>query len=103
MVTVKTPILGNPDPSNFKVESFTWLQHKIQGDFLTILFVKYPDCSNYEGNKVILMKGRINPTILIALDPHFTPQSNIIARFKPDTQSTDLLMDMLKGIGYDTF
>lgn len=70
----------NPDPYNFKLMS--WIEH---GEYLVVR-VKYPDCTNYEGEKILLFE---NMTIdefakLRCVDPHFTGNSKLIGRFRPD-------------------
>lgn len=76
--------LPNPDPSNFRI-----LHHEQIGPYL-ILTILYPDCTNYEGRKVLLFKGvkleEINQQKLI--DPHFSQNTQYhspVARFEPTT------------------
>lgn len=50
------------------------------------LKVLYPDCTNYEGVKVLVFRGWFNPN-RIHLDPHFSPALDApIARFAPTTE-----------------
>jgi hypothetical protein len=83
-VTIDTRKLakGDPNPLKFKV---IWA--KQYGDYL-LAKIHYPDCHNFEGNKIILFKGLNREALLKEkyLDPHFSITSNIIARFKPDFQ-----------------
>lgn len=74
--------LPNPDPRNFKiVRSFSV-------DRNVILWVTYPDCTNYEGNKILFFHNCFvieieNQKIL---DPHFSENPDYIspfARFEP--------------------
>ena len=67
----------NPDPAKFKV-----VKAEQVGDY-HVLHVNYPNCTNFEGNKIILMPGVFNP-LRDTLDPHFSESDNSpIARFKP--------------------
>ena len=74
---------GNPNPLRFEI-----LRVATQGSAL-VAEVKYPDCTNYEGRKILLFKGNMTEEKLrrlSTLDPHFTddPQTpSPIARFEP--------------------
>ena len=77
-VGVLSKRLPNPDPSNYKI-----LKIVERGDYL-ILKLKYHDCVNYEGDKVILLKDTlINIVNCQAIDPHFQKGGTIVARFIP--------------------
>lgn len=69
-----------PNPYNFKVVS-----EKVAGDYL-LAEVNYPDATNFEGNKILLVQGRETLKNLSSLDPHFLKHSGvlILARFRPD-------------------
>lgn len=82
-------IPANPNPENYNVISF------MQFDKAFILKIHYENCTNYEGLKIILYKGKFNPLMLQApLDPHFCELQGKypkpFARFEP----TDIGMDM---------
>ena len=48
-----------------------------------VLKVRYTDCTNFEGLKVMVYRGEYKPTP--KLDPHFANNGTApIARFKPD-------------------
>ena len=79
----------NPNPDNYTIED----------DYETIsgcvLLIKYHDCTNYEGNKVLLFRNTTIDEIKeqTLIDPHFSENTEFIspfARFEP----TD------KGWGY---
>ncbi len=75
-------IAGNPDPNNYKI-----LQTKQIGRYIVVM-LKYPDCKNYEGKKVMVFKSTLEKLKRQKLiDPHFEPDTNKyihpIARFKP--------------------
>ena len=73
---------GNPNPYNFKVIEAEQHQEYI------ILKVNYPDCKNYEGNKVLIYKATLKDILnQKSLDPHFSDNKekvSPIARFTPD-------------------
>lgn len=74
--------LPNPNPTRFKITAV----RKI-GTYL-IALINYPDCKNYEGNKILIYQGlKIKELRAFkTIDPHFS--NNIqykspIARFAP--------------------
>ena len=73
---------GNPNPKNWKV-----MRAAEHGKFL-IVGLKYPDCTNYEGAKLLVFEGltlkKLTKQKLI--DPHFFQSKKYkspIARFEP--------------------
>ncbi len=73
----------NPNPNNFKILS-SWT-----GNGYVLLHVYYPDCTNYEGSKLLLYKDSLvsleELRKLNILDPHFYDgKYSPVARFKPD-------------------
>jgi hypothetical protein len=71
----------NPNPSKFSVVK------SIQIGNVFVSTVKYPNCTNYEGLKVIV--STFNPRQVERLDPHFTEDGGIIARFVPTQDGWD--------------
>lgn len=74
----------NPVPDNFKV-----LKEDSFGKF-SVVMVHYPNCTNYEGKKVMVLKWKSKgkkASNLTWLDPHFTDKASVdpkvIARFAP--------------------
>lgn len=72
----------NPDPSNFIIEKYQELN-----GFLLML-VRYPNCTNYEGNKILVYKDLTYAQVkkFKTLDPHFSNNKNYaspMARFEP--------------------
>lgn len=72
---------GNPDPKDFKIKRI------VSAGKYSALEVNYPNCTNYEGNKILVVYGtedlmrRLNK-----LDPHFSEADRmwqLIARFQP--------------------
>ena len=72
-------VTSEPNPTSFRI-----VQYKLVGKYL-ILKVHYPECTNYEGNKILVLEdAEIDETLAAAiLDPHFTSSSKLIARFIP--------------------
>jgi hypothetical protein len=77
----------NPNPLNFIVK-----RTKRIGDYV-IAEINYPDCDNFEGNKILMWDGVDETFIknLREIDPHFTNNKySPIARFKPTKEGWDL-------------
>lgn len=81
---------GNPDPYHFHI-----IQHYEENNIL-LLKVRYPGCSNYEGEKILLMRGTMSN--FTKLDPHFDKYSNLIARFVPNAEGWNLGLMVLKNL-----
>lgn len=74
--------LPNPDPANYKL-----LAHEQVGEHV-IVKIKYPDCTNYEGVKILVYENFTLFKLLQQgqIDPHFSDNSFLhspIARFEP--------------------
>jgi hypothetical protein len=75
----------DPNPAKFEII------RRLARNENVALIVNYPNCTNYEGNKIMVYRG-VDPSYLYGqkeLDPHFTEKENIIkpfARFEPTEQ-----------------
>lgn len=74
--------LPNPNPNNYKI-----LHHEQVGDVL-VIEINYPDCKNYEGNKILVFLYCTLDKLQKQkkIDPHFSnnPQFHSpFARFEP--------------------
>jgi hypothetical protein len=89
--------LPNPNPKRFKV-----INHIQEGKFLIVL-VNYPDCTNYEGNKILMYDG-INMYNLLqqgSIDPHFSnnpKKRSPIARFVPTLNGWEMALKLAKTL-----
>ena len=84
--TPAAPAVKMPDPNNWKV-----IKASERGGYL-LLQIQYPDCTNYEGNKIMVFRG-VSLIDLVnqqkAIDPHFFKDGKAkspIARFEPTPQ-----------------
>lgn len=82
IVAGKSLTLPNPDPNNYKI-----VRSEQHGKFL-LIEINYPDCTNYEGNKILLYQNITIKKLLSQklIDPHFSQNKNYkspIARFEP--------------------
>ena len=76
----REPDPKNPDPKNFLIK----LVVEFNGYFVAL--VEYPNCTNFEGKKIIVFRGLKNADELLKateIDPHFTENSKVVARFRP--------------------
>lgn len=83
------PEIPNPDPKNFQVKRYVMV-----GDGL-VVEVHYPNCTNYEGRKVLVYAGVTIGDLLRqgSIDPHFCEGSayhSPIARFEPTENGWEL-------------
>ncbi len=90
----------NPDPDNFTVKSATQV-----GDYV-VAEVDYPDATNYEGSKVMVLDGVTVEELALTshLDPHFDPNSLVKARVRPDADGryhAELFARLLAAIDAD--
>lgn len=72
----------NPDPSNWMI-----LESRQIKDML-IVRIKYPNCTNYEGTKILVYEGVTIDQLKQqrAIDPHFSENEQFhspVARFEP--------------------
>lgn len=79
---------GMPDPKRFHVE------RSICMGGWTVLLVRYPDATNYEGRKILVYNRPIAELLVQkTLDPHFCEDKSCVspfARFEPTSRGWDL-------------
>lgn len=77
----KAKTLSNPNPKNFKIIKVMDI-----GNYIAVE-INYPDCINYEGNKIMVYQNITKNEIrkIKFLDPHFCDGNHLspIARFEP--------------------
>lgn len=87
--------LPNPNPKNFKITRCE------TGRTHCVVMVRYPDCKNYEGLKVLLMPINFEEVYkLKELDPHFCEgdHPSPIARFEPTDKGWMMAVTMMRMI-----
>jgi hypothetical protein len=92
---IKEAALPNPDPNNFEI-----LKSWFAGEFVAVE-IRYPDCTNYEGRKILVYKGAIEDLQKAKfLDPHFCEGEHIspIARFEPTGLGWDMAMMLVEEL-----
>jgi hypothetical protein len=75
----------NPDPTNYKIIKY------LENRGFLIVEIQYPDCTNYEGRKILLYKHCTMKDLLKqkSIDPHFSENTDYyspIARFEPTAE-----------------
>jgi len=78
---IKKVTLPNPNPANYSV-----IRSEVVNEYL-IIELKYHDCTNYEGRKIMVYECTLDELMKQKLiDPHFCNNENYfspIARFEP--------------------
>jgi hypothetical protein len=74
----------NPNPSNFNIVKIEQIGRLVVG------LVEYPNCTNFEGQKIIIWQDTSVKDIVASgiIDPHFADNNKIIARFRPNMWSS---------------
>lgn len=88
-----TPVAVPPNPSPLR---WTYLDHAQYAEAYA-LKVRYYDCTNYEGVKVMVYRGRYRDRTM--LDPHFAETDDApIARFRPDAAGWQMACDLARSL-----
>lgn len=92
-------VLPNPKPNNFRIlASFQF------GNYL-LLSIEYPDCTNYEGKKILVYKD-CDITDLMkqwSIDPHFSENKayhSPVARFVPSEEGWQMAQKFIQAMRY---
>lgn len=81
----------NPSPSRWDCKDYIAYPNGY------VLMVKYLDCTNFEGMKIMVYKGKFKPKIL--LDPHFSDDPDSpIARFKPTPEGLEMAKKLAESL-----
>ena len=88
--------LPNPKPDNYKIVKYEQIK-----DYL-IVKIKYLDCTNYEGLKILVFKSTIEKLLKQKLiDPHFSENKKFIspiARFEPTKEGWNNSIKFVKTL-----
>ena len=95
LVPVSVPAPPNPNPLNYQI-----VNSIEEGGFLIIL-IQYPDCTNYEGRKILVYKGVDKARLVLqgSIDPHFSENKtkhSPIARFVPTIEGWEMAIKLVK-------
>lgn len=83
----------NPDPSQWELADVQ------QFDRAYVLQVRYKNCNNYEGMKIMVYKGQYTHSPDSPLDPHFADTGDSpVARFRPDMQGAVWAVNFAKSL-----
>jgi len=84
----------NPNPANYFIQ-----RHEQIGQFLVVQ-IKYPDCTNFEGLKILVFSGIKYKDLCkqALIDPHFSDKNlfnhHPIARFVPTDYGWRMALDL---------
>ncbi len=88
---VPTGPAPNPNPSRWTLLNVDQFDHGY------VLTVRYHDCTNWEGVKVMVYRGKY--VHQGQLDPHFTSSPDSpVARFKPDVEGLTWARSLAKSL-----
>lgn len=91
--SLREKLAVNPNPKEFEIlEVFT-------DDSYTVLKIKYPNCTNAEGIKILVYKA--TPVELLKrkeFDPHFGHKDSPIARFEPTDQGWNMAIKLATSL-----
>jgi len=93
MTAAATASLPNPNPANYEI-----VRSKEIGPFV-ILEIRYPDCTNYEGHKILVFDSGASLEEMKKarwIDPHFCEDKRYspIARFVPTLRGWEMAINM---------
>lgn len=85
-----------PNPLVFEIINICQINNNV------VAWVKYPNCGNYEGNKILVFKNNHFTVInaLKELDPHFSEdnENSPFARFEPTADGWNAAIGLAKII-----
>lgn len=82
----------NPDPKRWELLEV----HPFRRAY--VLVVRYLDCTNFEGVKVMVFRGKYRPGRR-KLDPHFSEDAGSpVARFRPDKEGKLLAIRLAESL-----
>jgi len=95
------PSTGNPNPHRFTIKDTYVID-----ELYCALKVNYPDCLNYEGNKVLVFNGYSLESIksMKYLDPHFSRDKKSptpFARFEPTAEGWEYAKKLVNRLAND--
>lgn len=93
-----SPPTPNPNPKNFHI-----LHHAVMGRYV-LLIVKYPECTTFEGKKILVFRDVGIKTLraMTEIDPHFCDDHthpSPVARFRPDEQGWEDAVRFCASVG----
>ena len=97
------PASGNPDPYNYKLVRSA----EYNDNSYVVIEVQYPDCTNYEGRKILVFEGTDTATLVKQgpLDPHFFlagKYKSPIARFEPTDRGWEMAKRLVESLLTDS-
>ncbi len=82
----------DPNPNKFVI------MDKYRAPHCWVVRVCYPGCTNFDGEKVLVIGSNSPPENLRVLDPHFLEDNDVIARFRPDDKGWNRAIEFAKTV-----
>lgn len=93
------PPTRNPDPRYFTIKDVQYING------FTLVSVKYDNCPQFEGNKILVFKGDFRMPLygIKEIDPHFAKdhKMNLVARFISTDEGVDMAKTFCSAFGKD--
>lgn len=88
---------ANPNPLKYTINDVYY-----QAPYL-LISINYPDCTNYEGNKILLYKNVTLENLIKqkSIDPHFSDNIKYhspIARFEPTDKGWNMAKELINTL-----
>lgn len=87
---------GDPSPDNFIIKKIKQINNSV------VVEINYPNCTNYEGNKILVFNNHKHSDILNSksIDPHFCDNNHLspVARFEPTERGWNWAMEFAERI-----
>lgn len=96
VVIENTPV-SNPNPNHYNV------LRVCEGNKFLIILINYPDCHNYEGNKILVFENCTYDDLVKqkTIDPHFSENKffhSPIARFEPTQRGWEMAVSFVRSV-----
>ncbi len=96
-VVIENTPASNPNPNHYNV------LRVCEGANNLIMLVNYLDCTNYEGNKILVFENCTYDDLVKqkTIDPHFSENKNFhspIARFEPTQRGWDMAVSFVRNV-----
>lgn len=81
----------NPNKYNFKILEI------VEGEVFDIVRVRYPNCTTFEGVKILVVYAGSIAKDCTELDPHFFKDGPVVARFAPTIIGCWCALELARG------
>ena len=89
--TPKSETTPNPNKFRFKIVGIRY------GVDFDVVQVHYPDCTTFEGMKLLLTEKGFASALMTDLDPHLLENHGVVARFRPTDEGWTMACDIAQA------